>query len=110
MTNSLMSGDVVDLYVRSSSCGQSIVSLPCPSFTHAVGRKLAQCSDVNGLIDCRPVARGWKRVDLVAGRGERESVRSLFGCDTRELLHCLRIEYVDDAGVANGDVEASVHA
>ena len=56
------------------------------------------------------MAPGQKRVDLLAGGGECERVRAFFNRDTAELLHCSRVEDVDDARVANGDVEASAGA
>jgi len=56
------------------------------------------------------MARREKGVDLIARRGERNGVRSLFGRDASELLHCLRVEYVDAARLAYGDIQASVHA
>src|SRR5262245_39257150 len=67
-------------------------------------------SGANGFIDCRSMALGQKRVDLVAVGPEREGVGPPLRCDTCELLHRLGVEYVDDARVADGDIEALVYA
>ena len=56
------------------------------------------------------MARREKDVELVASGCERERVRPFFGCDASELLHGLRVEDVDDAWIANGDVEAIAYA
>src|SRR5215467_6551172 len=67
-------------------------------------------SRVTSLIDRGPVTLRQKRVDFVASRGQREGVRSLFGCDSSKRLHRFRVEYIYGAGVAYCDIEAFVHA
>src|SRR5262249_2456358 len=56
------------------------------------------------------MAHGQKRINLVAGRTQCKGVGPLFGCYARELLHRLRVEYVDGARVSDGNVEALVYA
>ena len=51
-----------------------------------------------------------KGVELPAIGCERKRMRAFFGSDAPELLHRLRVEYVDGAWPANGNVETSVRA
>src|SRR3984893_5743292 len=65
---------------------------------------------VSSLVDCGPVALRQKHVNLVASGGQRGGVRALFGCDSTELPHRFRVENIDDARVACGNIESLVHA
>src|SRR5262245_3740392 len=99
-------GCVADLYARTSSYCQSIVSPSCLSFSHAIDYVLA----AGDLINCGAMAGGKKCVELTAIACERKRMRAFFGSAASEPLHRLRVEYVNFAWAADGDGEMCVHA
>src|SRR5262245_54498405 len=103
MACSYASGCVADLYARTSSCCQSIVSPSCLSFSHAIDYVLA----AGDLINCGAMAGGKKCVELTAIACERKRMRASFAAS--EPLHRLRVEYVNFAWAAVGNGETCVH-
>src|SRR5262245_24831102 len=65
-------------------------------------------TSASNLINCGAMAGREKGVELAAVGCERKRMRARFCSNASELLHRPRVEYVDGARAANGNVETSV--
>ena len=94
--------------------GASWCVLSLPKHRFSVLPEFFSCArlgcGVGDLIDCYPMVGGEEGVKLAATGCEGKRVRALFGRDASELLHRLRVEDVDGARAAYGDIKAFAHA